>query len=82
MVLIPSCIAKVSKQSYYNNCAVKVHVCIGVVLIKRKMVKPAKCNVLLNYLRAWGIRNIIMQPHVTISSVSYFLGFILSKNDQ
>ena len=53
MVLIPSCIAKVSKQSYYN-CEVKVHVCIGVVLIKRKMVKPAKFKFITKLFKGVG----------------------------
>ena len=44
MVLIPSCTAKVFKRSYYNNCAVKVHVYVGVALIKRTIVKPTKLH--------------------------------------
>ena len=55
MVLIPSRIAKASKQSYYYNCAVKIRVCIGVVLIKRKMVKPAKFQRITKLLKGVGI---------------------------
>ena len=57
MVLIPSCITKVCKQSYFNNCAVKVHVCVRIALIKRKMVESCQqnYNVLLKLFNCVGI---------------------------
>lgn len=80
MVFIPSCTAKVCKRSYYNNCAVKVHVCVGVALIKRTIVKPTKLHCITEIISGHGeVPNIIMQPHVTISSFQTLLRLYLVK---
>ena len=83
MVLIPSCIAKVCKQSYHYNSVVKVHVCVGVALLKRKMIEPAKLQCITEIVWWHGVfPNIITQPYVAISSFKALFKLYLVKNNQ